>query len=396
MPSVNVRKETGKLYLDFRYRNVRCREQTELKDTPANRKRAQVLLDKIQAEILLGQFDYAATFPNSRMLQKLNQTATVIAGHTLNIPTFESFATKWFDNQKVQWSNSYTTSIYNIVFGRLNVYFSGVQINEIAKEHLLAFRTYICGLKKQDGTSLSPGHINRHLKIAKAILREAAEQFGLKDRIGTIKPLKVPKSDINPFTLDEINLILANCREDFREYFLIRFFTGMRTGEIDGLQWKYVDLDKKQILIRETIVDGQMGYTKTDHSQRIIEMSEPVYQAFQVMQTRTGEHQFVFVNKAGNPLEHNAVTKRVWYPLLKHLKIPKRNPYQTRHTAATLWLEAGEAPEWIAKQMGHANTEMLFRVYSRYVPNLTRKDGSAANAMFSKVVGVPSDETSTK
>ena len=50
---------------------------------------------------------------------------------------------------------------------------------------------------------------------------------------------------------------------------------------------------------------------------------------------------------------------------------------QTRHTAATLWLAAGEAPEWIARQMGHASTEMLFKVYSRYVPNLTRKDGSA-------------------
>ena len=67
-----------------------------------------------------------------------------------------------------------------------------------------------------------------------------------------------------------------------------------------------------------------------------------------------------------------------------------------RHTAATLWLAAGESPEWIATQMGHANTEMLFRVYSRYVPNLTRKDGSAANAMFSKVVGVPNDDAATK
>lgn len=50
---------------------------------------------------------------------------------------------------------------------------------------------------------------------------------------------------------------------------------------------------------------------------------------------------------------------------------------QTRHTAATLWLASGEAPEWIARQLGHTSTEMLFRTYSRYVPNLTRQDGSA-------------------
>jgi integrase len=58
--------------------------------------------------------------------------------------------------------------------------------------------------------------------------------------------------------------------------------------------------------------------------------------------------------------------------------------YQTRHTAATLWLAAGENPEWIARQMGHNTTEMLFRVYSRFVPNLTRKDGSAFEALLSR------------
>lgn len=396
MPSINVRKETGKLYLDFRFRNMRCREQTELNDTPANRKRLQVLLDKIQAEILLGQFDYAATFPNSRMLKKLKQTADVVSNRSGAIPTFDAFAKTWFEEQRVQWSKSYTATVDNIVFGRLAVYFENVSVNEITKQQLLAFRTHVCGLEKKDGSKLSASHVNRHMKLARAILEEAAERFAFKNPYGKIKPLKVPKSDIKPFTLQEINQILENCRPDFKEYFLIRFFTGMRTSEIDGLQWKYVDLDNRQILIRQALVGGEIGYTKTDHSQREIEMSEPVYQAFKDLQSRTGHFQYVFVNKVGNPLEHNAVTKRVWYPLLRHLDIPERNPYQMRHTAATLWLAAGESPEWIATQMGHANTEMLFRVYSRYVPNLTRKDGSAANAMFSKVVGVPNDDAATK
>jgi integrase len=45
-------------------------------------------------------------------------------------------------------------------------------------------------------------------------------------------------------------------------------------------------------------------------------------------------------------------------------------------------LAAGETPEWIARQLGHASTEMLFRVYSRYVPNLTRQDGSAMDRLL--------------
>jgi integrase len=57
-----------------------------------------------------------------------------------------------------------------------------------------------------------------------------------------------------------------------------------------------------------------------------------------------------------------------------------------RHTCATLWLAAGENPEWIARQLGHTTTEMLFRVYSRYVPNLTRRDGSAFDSLVSSVI----------
>ena len=224
------------------------------------------------------------------------------------------------------------------------------------------------------------------MKLLRAILHEAADRFAFTSSYRGVKPLKVPKSDIKPFTPFEINLILDNCREDFREYFLIRFFTGMRTGEIDGLKWKYVDFENRRIHVRETIVDGEVSYTKNDFSQREIHMSEPVFQALLAMKARTFEFDYVFVNGVGNPLEHNAVTKRVWYPLLRSLNLTKRNPYQMRHTAATLWLASGESPEWIANQMGHANTEMLFRVYSRYVPNLTRQDGSAADKMFSNVM----------
>ena len=106
-------------------------------------------------------------------------------------------------------------------------------------------------------------------------------------------------------------------------------------------------------------------------------MSAPVFEAFKRQYSATGKMEYVFCNLAGKPLRHNDVTKKVWYPLLSLLNLKKRRPYQTRHTAATLWLAAGESPEWIARQMGHSTTEMLFRVYSRFVPNLTRQDGSA-------------------
>ena len=94
----------------------------------------------------------------------------------------------------------------------------------------------------------------------------------------------------------------------------------------------------------------------------------------------------VFCSGAGNPIDANNFANRVWYPLLRYLDIEKRRPYQTRHTTATLLLASGENPEWIARFMGHANTQMLFTVYSRFVPNLTRQDGRAITGLLNSRV----------
>ena len=136
---------------------------------------------------------------------------------------------------------------------------------------------------------------------------------------------------------------------------------------------------------------------KTELSIREIFMSDVVYEALIRQKEVTFKHsEFVFCNNLGHPHNLNNITNRIWYPLLRHLGFELRRPYTTRHTAATLWLAAGENPEWIARQMGHANTEMLFRVYSRFVPNLTRNDGSAFNRLLSSNLEVQTPQTNTK
>lgn len=136
-------------------------------------------------------------------------------------------------------------------------------------------------------------------------------------------------------------------------------------------------------MIRETLVNGYDETTKTQESVRDIVMSQPVYEAL-LEQKKLTENlgKYVFCSKNGLPLDRRNLMNRVWYPTLHRLGLKKRTPYQTRHTTATLWLASGENPEWIARQMGHSTTRMLFTVYSRFVPNITRQDGSAFNRLI--------------
>ena len=97
MGNIRARDNKGNLVIDFRYRNLRCREQTALKDNSANRKQLKKLLERIEAEITLGSFDYASYFPDSRMLSKFESQTAVVARHGLAPPLFESFVEIWFE-----------------------------------------------------------------------------------------------------------------------------------------------------------------------------------------------------------------------------------------------------------------------------------------------------------
>lgn len=386
MSKVRVRKETGKLYLDFMYAGHRCREQTLLTDTPANRKQAEALLTKIRAKILLGEFDYAEFFPNSGNLLKVqpqpavpHATAPAMDAVDISTPLFSDFADQWFMENKIQWRSSHTTSVESILETALKPGFKNKRVADITKADVLALRNKLAKKKGRNSTGfMKPKTINNYLAILRLILTEAADRYEFDNPFRNIKPLKLQKVHIEPFSLSEVETILQRVREDYRNYYLVRFYTGMRTGEVDGLKWEYVDFDRREILIRETLIQGETEYTKTDSSQREIPMFGPVYEALKEQFKATGKlSKYVFCNREGQPLDHNNVTKRVWYPLLRSLGLKKRRPYQTRHTAATLLLASGENPEWVARTLGHSSTEMLFKVYSRYIPNLTRRDGSA-------------------
>lgn len=413
MGTIRTRSDNGKLFLDFRVEGKRCREQTDLDDTSLNRKRLGKVLQRLDAEIAAGTFDYASFFPGSKKNSRAqggraeaNAVATVVpplpaamsfgapfaaqwGAVARETPRFEQFAATWISENEVAWRRSYRRTVDDIVQKYLLPRFGERVVGSIAREELLQFRSELAKVPGRKKETLSPRRINAIMNIVGLILKEASDRFQFICPFYNIKPLKIPKSEVQPFTLEEVKQILKTVREDFRDYFTVRFFTGMRTGEVDGLKWEYVDFEHRLILIRETRVMGeQEDEAKTTESIRDIRMSQLVLEALQRQHARTARlGKYVFCSRDGSPLDHNNVTKRVWYPLLRHLGLKARRPYQTRHTAATLWLAAGENPEWIARQMGHTSTEMLFKVYSRYVPNLTRQDGSAFERLLARTIG---------
>ena len=115
----------------------------------------------------------------------------------------------------------------------------------------------------------------------------------------------------------------------------------MRTGEIDGLKWRFVDFDRNIILVRETWVGARTEYTKNDGSQREIYMSKPVREVLQLQYAARTKSEYEFSTRNGTPHNHRNVTQRVWYPTLKQSELRDRVPYQTRHTVASVETTVG-------------------------------------------------------
>ena len=395
MGSIRTRPENRALFMDFKFQGQRLREQTTLLDNPANRKRLQKALDKIEVEIATGIFDYQKTFGKPLPQANTNIEAT---DQPLSIstaaaqpsvgptPTLREFANQWYIESEISWRRSYKITQRGALDKYILPQFGEKQIGAITKADVLAFRAGLAKLNgRGKGATLSGRRINAIMKPLRQILNEAADRYNFNTSYRNIKPLRIKRSEVMPFSLEEVQTILSKVRADFKNYFTTRFFTGMRTGEAHGLKWKYVDFDRRLIYIRESIVLGEEDELKTDGSMRDIQMSQVVFDALKAQSEVTGKvSDYVFCNQAMNPIDNKNFVNRVWSPLLRHLGFAHRKAYQMRHTAATLWLASGEAPEWIARQLGHTSTEMLFRVYSRYVPNLTRNDGSAMDRLLTK------------
>lgn len=400
MASVRTRADSGLLMIDFRYRGVRYRELTALNDTPTHRKRVEALARRIQKDIDQGVFEYALYFPSSPKLEHSSASSTPHVSASAkgndaslqqpNTPSFAEFAHLWFVEMSPQWRQSHCKDVRAVLDNDLLPFFGKHPVHIITKADVMAFRAMLSKRPGRKSETLSAARINKIMCFLRQVLNEAADRHEFVPAFRGIKPLRQARTEVQPFSLEEVQRILDTVRSDYRDYLTVRFFTGMRSGEINGLQWKHVDLERNLILVRESLVGGeQQEALKSESSWRDIAMLPMVRTA---IENRLIERQqgceWVFTTSAGNPIDTNNFSNRVWYPLLRYLGFKKRRPYQTRHTAATLMLAAGESPEWIARMLGHSTTEMLFKVYSRFVPNLTRNDGQAfAGLVHSRIGG---------
>lgn len=375
MVSRGVRPRGNSIVLSFQYKDVQCRETIRKEPTKSNLRAVERLRREILDKVADGTFRYAEYFPDSPRRSLDGRGFIVNTG---------DYMLKWLESSKSTLATSTWVNFKKIVTGDLIPSFGDIPLADLKRRHIKEWASEQTASNKT---------IKNKLSVLRTVLHGAIE-----DELIDLNPLHswTPKlgreakiDHVDPLNPDEQRRILERLDGQARNLIQFAFWSGLRTSELVALRWGDWDDEAGVIYVRraKTQKANEAEPTKTAAGQRAVKLLPMALEALRGQEEHTyllrGE---IFHNPRTNEpwTGDQAIRKTVWVPALERARVKYRNPYQTRHTYASMMLSAGESPMWVASQMGHKDWTMIARVYGKWIPDADPMAGLKANEMFGR------------
>lgn len=372
-----IRKRGQYLVIDFSCylpdgRKVRCVESTGLTDNEKNRKATQAKDRAIKYEMSHGRFEYLRFFPTGSKAKYFRSSRSAL--------TFGEWWPQWIEekslspNTRRAWQSHYKCHIAPC--------FAHVRLVSIGEHDVLLWR------KDLQGKGLKETSINTYVKrfcecLLKAHKRGLISEYPCDD----VKRLLEVAANIDPFTFEELRHLLDYLEHKKPEWHDLMVFwtrTGLRVGELIVLKWDHIDWFNKKCMIQQGWCQANGSERAPKTGRRDVDLRPQVIEVLKRQRARTSlVGNYVWLDHKGRPWKDWSIREK-WKYMLKLAGIKYRPLKQIRHTFATLHIAAGESISWVSNMLGHTTVEMTLRKYNRFVPNLTRDDGSAYEKVMSE------------
>ena len=343
---MTLNSRNGKLWITFYHQSKRYRKSLGLDDTKSNR--------KLATNSIIPEFVYKLN--NGKFFEEEKQ----------RIPTVEEYAKISFKIHQATRKESTIVRMMSNYNRHILPRFGKRRIDLITPSQLSLWQNDLL-LKEK----LSPKRIKDIRSVLSVIFEDA-----IHDELVSFNPArrmaKLPtqiRAEIHPFNFEEIQAILNSAEGQFKNLFALGFFTGLRTGEIIGLEWNDINLEENILKVTRTVGRGIVSAPKTVGSIREVEILDVLKPYLLDQFKRTGkENSFVFLNEINR---HYFDTSKVrdphWKKTLQRANVPYRTVYHMRHTFASMMIGNGENILWVSSMLGHTTPEMTLNRYTRYI-----------------------------
>lgn len=254
-------------------------------------------------------------------------------------------------------------------------------------------------MAKKLEAGLSPATVVRIRATLRRALNRAVKQGLVHRNVAALAdPPKVTTKPVAPLTPAMAQDLLTAIRGHRLEaLFVLALATGLRQGEMLGLQWSDIDLDVRRVIVRNALqrIDGKYVLVppKTERSRRTLSLPTTTVKMLSEHRDRQKaeravagndwfESNFVFTTDKGRPLDGVNVT-HAFQRLVKAAGLPHMRFHELRHACASFLLAQGASMRLVMEQLGHSQIGLTMNTYSHIMPEALEEAASMMEQVLS-------------
>lgn len=240
---------------------------------------------------------------------------------------------------------------------------------------------------------LSPSTVLYHHRVLHKALKMAVKwQYLMHNPADNVEPPSAKRKDFTVLSTEQIDTLLQYLKEKNHVLYIpivLAIMTGMRRGEICGLQWQDVDLDSGLIQIKHQLqrINGELilRETKTAGSRRPIALDDITISLLKAHRQQQRENRILFgpayqidnfnyvcTWPDGKLIDPDYIS-HAFPKILETLNLPSIRFHDLRHTSATMLLKAGINPKVVSERLGHTDIRITLNTYSHVLPNMQKE-----------------------
>lgn len=213
------------------------------------------------------------------------------------------------------------------------------------------------------------------------------------------EPPRAKRRNMNTWQPAEVRAFLAHQQEDrLFALWLLAATTGLRRGEVLGLDWDAVKFEAQRLEVDQTlvVVDGKpviRSEAKTASSRRSVELDAQTVRALRSHKASQNQERLlassawqnardlVFTDEIGQPIKPQWLT-RTFGRRVVAAGLPPIRFHDLRHGWASIAMAAGVHPKIVSSRLGHSNISMTLDTYSHVVPSMDKEAAETVAALI--------------